>query len=100
MIILNGNKFAKNDSEFTDSLFTPGGTCVGYYKANRCSVYLLNMQKERVGVINKNGVLGSATKTKEGNWWYSYATIPEVGEYDSYMQSVTEPESILRELTA
>ena len=81
MILINGQKFALNNKEFTDSLFKKGGTCIGYYKVNKKSITLLDMHKEKVGVI-VNKVLGLATKL-EGNWWYSYGNIPLLGEYDS-----------------
>ena len=95
MIVLNGKKFAKNDAEFTDSLFNRGGTCVGYYKRNKGSVTLMNMHKEKIGVINKHGVLCCATRQPNGAYWYSYADIKEIGHYSSYMQSVNEPKAIL-----
>ena len=74
MIELNGKKLALNDDEFTNSLFTPGGTCVGYYKVNKRSISILDMNKNKVGVINARGVLGAATKV-DGGYWYSYADI-------------------------
>ncbi len=95
MIILNGNKFAESDSEFVDSLFESGGTCSGYAKRNKKSVTIMNMRKEKVGLINAHGVLGSATKQPDGKWWYSYADIPEVGKYASYMQQVEECKAAL-----
>ena len=84
MIILNDKKFAVNDTEFTNSLFEVGGTCVGYYKKNRKSIYLMDHQKNRVGVINKELVLGTATIQEDGAYWYSYATPSLIGEYDTY----------------
>ena len=96
MITLNGKKFAESDSEFVDSLFDTDGTCVGYARKNKCSVTLMDMQKEKVGVINKHGVLGCATKQKDGKYWYSYADIDLIGPYLSYMQQVNECETALR----
>ena len=90
MLILNGKKFAANEKEFTESLFQSGGTCVGFYRLNKVSVTLFNMQKERIGVINKHGVLCCATKQQDGRYWYSYATIKEIGEYESYMRQHDE----------
>ncbi len=90
MITLNGNHFAESNDEFIDSLFTRGGTCVGYAKKNKQSVTLLNMQKEKIGVINQHGVLCCATKRDNGQYWYTHADIKEVGKYDSYMQQVEE----------
>lgn len=96
MIILNSKKFAEKESEFTDSLFQSGGTCVGYAKRNKASITLLDHQKNKIGVINKHGVLCSATQLDNGKYWYSFATIPQIGEYESYIQSVNEPKSYLK----
>jgi len=90
MITLNGKKFAETESEFTDSLFDRGGTCVGYAKRNRKSVTLLDHNREKIGVINGHGVLCAARKLDSGKWWYSYADIPQVGKYESYSQEVKE----------
>ena len=32
---ITNKKYAKNDREFTESLFNRGGTCDGYYKVKR-----------------------------------------------------------------
>lgn len=90
MITLNHKQFAENEREFLASLFTKGGTCVGYAKRNKRSVTLMNTQKEKIGVINCHGVLCCATKLASGEYWYSHADIPEIGQYDSYMQQVNE----------
>ena len=78
MIILNGNKFAKNDKEFTSSLFEQGGTCVGYYKKTVNGIQLMDMQKNIVAFI-ANGIkrreqpfIVSATRTSKGIR-YSYS---------------------------
>jgi hypothetical protein len=96
MITLNGKKFAANDAEFTESLFDKTGTCVGYYKRMKNSVKLFDMQKNLIGVINKHGCLCCATMMECGRYWYSFATIKLIGEYESYRQSVEEPMNILR----
>jgi hypothetical protein len=81
MIVLNGKKFARNDKEFTESLFKRGGSCVGFYKVNKRTISLLDMQKNKVGVI-ANKVVGLATKLDNGRWWYSYGDIPLLGNYE------------------
>ena len=97
MITINNSKFAKNDSEFTNSLFDPNGTCNGFYKVNKRSITLYNQHHEKIGVINRHGVLCCATKQPDGKYWYSYATIPEIGKYNSYMKQVTEIKNIMYE---
>ena len=96
MIILNGNKFASNDNEFTDSLFQQGGTCVGYYKRLKDSVVLQDHNRNKVGVVNKHGVLCCATKQENGKYWYSFAPVKLVGEYESYMAEVEELEALMK----
>jgi len=81
MIILNGNKFAKNDKEFTSSLFMWAGTCVGYYKKTKNGIQLLDMQKNVIAFI-VNGIkrkespfIVSATRTSKGiRYSYSLCT--------------------------
>ena len=94
MITLNGKQFAKNDNEFTNSLFKRGGTCVGFYKANKRSITLYDIQRNKIGVINREGVLASATKQDDGNYWYSYANPSIIGEYD-YKQQMGEVTGIM-----
>jgi len=96
MITLNGKKLAESESEFMDSLFQSGGTCVGYAKRNKKSVTILDMQRNKVGMINAHGVLCAATKLDNGKTWYSYATIKIIGEYQSYMQEVTECKALVK----
>lgn len=95
MITLNGKKFAANDREFTESLFHAGGTCVGYYAPRKRVVYLMDMQRNRIGVINQRGVLATCRKLDNGRYWYSYATPALIGEYDSYMQEREECKDVV-----
>ena len=95
MITLNGKLFAANESEFIDSLFNPAGSCVGYYKRNKTSVTLYNMQKEKIAVINKEAVLCHAQKLDTGKWWYSFATVAEVGAYACYNTKKDELKTVL-----
>jgi len=92
MLILNGKKLAKNDTEMIESLFAPGGTCVGFYKVNRKSISILNLQKEKIGVISNN-VLARATRQDGGRFWYSYGDVDIIGKYQSfsdYQEEITE----------
>ena len=90
MIILNGKKFAESEGEFINSLFSTGSTCIGYARRNQKSITLLSHKKEKIGVINRHGVLCCATKQADGKFWYSHADIPEIGRYNSHTQEVDE----------
>jgi hypothetical protein len=54
MITFNGINFAKNDNEFTSSLFVKGATCRGYYKATKRGIQLLDMQENLFAFIVNN----------------------------------------------
>ena len=97
MITLNGKKFAANNREFTESLFHPGGTCVGYYKVLKRAVVLMDMQRKRIGAVNWDGVLCSAVKQPDGRYWYCYRTPDLIGEYPRYITEREECDAIVRE---
>ena len=94
MITLNGKKLAETEDEFINSLFETGGTCVGYAKRFKRKIDIMDARKNKVGVINQELVLGTATKVKDG-YWYSYADPKLIGEYKSYVKQMDE----LRALT-
>ena len=94
MITLNGQKFAENESEFQHSLLTAGGTCNGYAKRLKRRIKIFNLKMELVGLINSYGVLCHASLTTEGQYWYCYATIPEIGKYESNSQERKEIEAL------
>lgn len=100
MITLNGKKFAATDREFTASLFEQGGTCAGFYRVKRNRIEIRNMARDLVGVISERGLLCAATKHPDGRFRYSFATIKEVGKYQSFSQSIDEPRAIHRQLCA
>jgi hypothetical protein len=77
MITINGNKYAKNESEFIDSLFEQGNTCDGFYKRKSNGIELYNMQNELFAFIvnNKHNeqFFVSASELSNGKKWYSYS---------------------------
>ena len=95
MIILNGQKFAANDKEVIDSLFIAGGTCAGFYKMGKNKVTLFDLQHNLVGGINKHGVLHASHRQSDGRYWHSFATIKQVGEYESYRQGCEEARALV-----
>jgi hypothetical protein len=44
MITIGNKKYAKNNNEFTDSLFKSGGTCDGFYKVYENRIIFKDMQ--------------------------------------------------------
>ena len=80
MIILNGSKFAENDTEATEEI-------KGYAKRLSRQIKLFNIKRELIGVINRHDVLCCATKV-DGGYWYSYADIKEIGDWKSYMDKI------------
>ena len=104
MITFNGIKFAKNDKEFTNSLFNEGGTCEGFYKVTKRGVQLLDMQKNIIGFIVNNGYsqrfLVSATRLDGGRIHYMYGTSTQLDRFLnlkdlSYMGTIKECERII-----
>lgn len=70
MLVFNGMKYAKNDKEFTESLFQSGGTCNGFYKKMRNGIRLLDMQGNiRAFIVNNKyneQFVVSASQTDNG----------------------------------
>ena len=94
MLTLNGKKFAKNENEMQNSLFSKGGTCVGYYRVNKRAITIMDHQKNKVGAICNN-VLGSARKV-DGGYWHTYGTPDIIGGYPSYTKEVEEIKAITK----
>ena len=55
MIIFNGFKFAKNDQEFAESLFSANGTAFGFYKKTHNGVKLYLQNHELFAFIKFEG---------------------------------------------
>ena len=74
MIVFNNKKYALNDDEFTNSLFTPGGTCNGFYKRTKNGFRLFNMQKELIAFVRLTfePMLIGAKKQADNKLRYSY----------------------------
>lgn len=89
-ITLNGRIFTKGKAAMTETLFTSGPTASGYYWRVRGAVVLFTPTGERVGGINRAGVLHSSRKASDGRWWHSYGTPTIVGENPSYAAGVCE----------
>lgn len=70
MLNFNGKTYARNDAEFTGSLFRPGNTCHGFYKQTKGGFRLYDMQKNLRAYIVHNPRQGyftvSASMTDKG----------------------------------
>lgn len=84
MLMVNGKKFAKNDKEFTDTLFQQGGTAHGFYKAIKGGIQLFNIQHELIAFIvnNSHGEQFFVTASKcAGKARYMFSTDRIVEKY-------------------
>lgn len=76
MLTINNRKFARNDDEFTSSLFADGGTCSGFYKRTKRTIKLYNMRRElfACAVNNRHGerFIVSASIQANGKPWVMY----------------------------
>jgi hypothetical protein len=94
MIQLNGKILARNEEERVQ-LEKEGHTVAGYAVGHSKSITIKNLEGKKVGIINAYGVLGRATE-RVNDWWYSYADIPLIGRYESYMTECNETDGALR----
>jgi hypothetical protein len=60
MITLYGKKYAKNEKQFTETLFQKDGTANGFYKVTKAGIYLSDMQGNERAFIRHDG-LGPVT---------------------------------------
>jgi len=96
MITFNTKQYAANDSEFTDSLFSTGGTCNGFYKRMKRGYRLFNIQHELIAFIRVTvePMLMSATKQTDGQIWYSYTNTKTEEYLGFYSAPLKEREEI------
>lgn len=82
MVTVNGRKYAETAKEFTDALFTPGGTCHGFAKMIRSkrpgSVAVRLYTSQRVlfaalGVNSHGETFVVTASIRQGRAWYMYA---------------------------
>lgn len=77
MITINNHKFARNEKEFLESLFTGGETCYGYYRTVKHGVKLMNMQNELFAFIKVNGnsAFAVSASISNGKARYMFSTM-------------------------
>lgn len=104
MITVNGKQYAANDSEFTDTLFTSGGTASGYYKQYKHRIIFMDMQKNPIAALvrNKNGNFLVNCGTCEGKYFYQFALSdhlePLFGVPDGYIAGIEYVNSLAKQL--
>jgi hypothetical protein len=84
MIKFNGKKYAKNEKEFTDSLFSGGSTCNGFYKKYKRKIMLYNIQNELIACIVNNGYSERfivSASVQNGKPWFMYALCDDTSKY-------------------
>ena len=54
MLTINNIKYAKNDDELIESLFTSGGTANGFYKVKKNGILISNIKNEPFAFICNN----------------------------------------------
>lgn len=81
MLTINGKKFARNDSEFTETLFERNGTATGFYKKHKGGLLLLDMNKKPFAAVinNRHGetFFVSVSVQPNGQMFYMYGTSTE-----------------------
>lgn len=105
MLKINGLKYAKNDSEFTSTLFDASGTAYGFYKILKNRILLSDMQRKIFAAIicneNFTGIV-NAVKI-DGKIFYQYAASAMVekrlGIPEGYSQSKEYAKKIYDEAT-
>lgn len=98
-ITLNGRVFARNKALLTRTLFQPvqGRTACGTFRATKNSLYLHDLQGERVAFINARGVCGQASKLDNGRYLYQYGNPPILGDWPSSARKENDCNSALRD---
>jgi hypothetical protein len=97
MLTINGKHFAKNNSEFLDSLFTGGSTCSGYYKKTTKGVLLMDMHKEVIGYCQDNsqftGVVTASRDKGSKKTRYMFAADSKLKEFLGFEAMTYKEES-------
>lgn len=76
MIQIGNKKYAKNNSEFTDSSFKSGGTCDGFYKVYKNRIIFKDMQDKPFACLvaneNQSQYFVKCSKLENGKMFYMY----------------------------
>jgi hypothetical protein len=106
MIEFNGRKYAKNESDLIDSLFTTGDTLDGTYKAYHNRIELTHGNKEHcIAIVREKGAYKDATssmivsKADNGRFMYSTSSIDDklFNVPSSYMDKLDNANRLLKQ---
>jgi hypothetical protein len=97
MLKFNGLMFAKNDKEFTGSLFAGKRTCHGFYRKIKGGFQLLNMKKELVAFVSLRGQ-GCVVDARRigGKAHYSYGLSENVRQFLELSSSLVEQDQAIK----
>jgi hypothetical protein len=104
MLTLYGKKYAKNEKEFTGTLFEKDGTANGFYRVLKAGIYLSDMQGNERAFIRKDG-LGPVTVFRhDGKRRYMFSTSTRdeqwLGVPKSYMATREGAQGLARSVYA
>ena len=84
MLIINNLKFAKNDSEFVNTLFAASSTSYGYYKKLNGRIHLMNHKKEIFAAIvvqdRYQGIVNAVRIEPKNKVFYQYGLCSKIKE--------------------
>ena len=73
MLVLNGRKFAKNNSELVNTLFDPSGTACGMYRKRKDGVLLIGLHDNKPFAYIRNDGLVISCSQEGKQIWYMFA---------------------------
>jgi hypothetical protein len=104
MIDLYGKKYAKNEKEFSETLFQADGTANGFYKVMKAGIYFSDMQGNERAFIRADGLGPVTTHKHEGKRRYMFSTSTRdeqwLGVPDSYSATIDGAKELARQVFA
>jgi hypothetical protein len=88
-ITINGHTFVESSAEAQE-----GAT--GFYKVRKRAIDIFDTEMQPMAVVNRELVLGSATRQKDGKVWYGYMPFNHILSNDSYMKQREELETFTK----
>jgi hypothetical protein len=95
LITINGVIFAPTKKAVTESLFHGPVTASGTYRVTSGGINLYNLQDERIGGINRHGVLYRSFEVG-GKLRHQCANPDGIPEYARYSQRCEEADEVLQ----